>query len=710
MSIIWLPTRKYKDKQTTKPGFEQKWFNPGPYNYVAVSLKRNYEFDKEVKSVSFKFACDTSGFVYVNDKLVCNSNNKPAYDFHNGNLPADELYFANKKVEFVSPTKSVNFLAFVQMSSPLIYDFSSGKGGFVLEGVINFKDNTSINIESDNSWDIRLENSFYDFSSYDASRKQEPWVKAEVKNYKWTLLDTNIKMTVEKEVACNNFIVKKNSTKKFVVHFPIVYAAFYEVECKCKGNVKVSVDSFEIYDKKNNTYESVGLDNYLFVKDDKVRLFDLHSVGGYVLNIENNSNDECEVIVHVNHSHYPYEVEKEIITNDKHLNDIFKKCEFAAVNCSQNILLDSPKHCEPLASCSGDYHIISLVLAMATGNFDLSKHVLKGYADLLVRNKGQNANDNYSMIHTIWLWDHYMMTGDKELLKQCVKGCEASAKLYLKSIGEQGIIDHPRRYCFIDWLNIDGYNLFSAPACLGQSVMNMFFYKSLACLSDIYKEIGEEKLSKKYASKARKLKKAINNVLFDKERGLYFEGQLEVPSGYKTEIPEGNGKIHFRKHANILAVAYGLTTKKQAKAIINKTFGELNELEVQPYFMHYYFEAIHKAGLDNKYARKLLEYWTKNIKIADKALPEGFYKPHPTYPFDYSHAWACSPYYSFIIASSGLNILEPGMKKISLNLSSLRLSNVSYSIGTPYGFIDVKLEKGKEPQIKFPSEIEYTIL
>ena len=365
------------------------------------------------------------------------------------------------------------------------------------------------------------------------------------------------------------------------------------------------------------------------------------------------------------------------------------------INCSQNILLDAPKHCEPLASCSGDYHIISLVLAMATGNFDLSKHVLKGYADLLVRNKGQNANDNYSMIHTIWLWDHYMMTGDKELLKQCVKGCEASAKLYLKSIGEQGIIDHPRRYCFIDWLNIDGYNLFSAPACLGQSVMNMFFYKSLACLSDIYKEIGEEKLSKKYASKARKLKKAINNILFDKERGLYFEGQLEVPSGYKTEIPEGNGKIHFRKHANILAVAYGLTTKKLAKAIINKTFGELNELEVQPYFMHYYFEAIHKAGLDNKYARKLLEYWTKNIKIADKALPEGFYKPHPTYPFDYSHAWACSPYYSFIIASSGLNILEPGMKKISLNLSSLRLSNVSYSIGTPYGFIDVKLEKYK---------------
>ena len=47
MSIIWLPTRKYKDKQTTKPGFEQKWYNPGPYNYVAVSIKRNYE-DKEL--------------------------------------------------------------------------------------------------------------------------------------------------------------------------------------------------------------------------------------------------------------------------------------------------------------------------------------------------------------------------------------------------------------------------------------------------------------------------------------------------------------------------------------------------------------------------------------------------------------------------------------------------------------------------------------
>lgn len=697
MSIIWLPKKGYEKYQESSVSP----FSTKPINYVVTSIKKTLMFEQEVKSVSFKYVSDTSAILYINDVLVSNANVKTHGDFIFEERPTTEFYWTEKEVEVNS--KEINLLAYVQLSPTKFLDFSSGFGGFILKGVATLKDGTKVEFETDKTWDIRLENRYYSPRCYDAKKELGEYVKAEEKDYKWTIYESNIPLPIEEEISFDNkFIIEANKKAHFIRDLPIIYSSYIELEVKCLGEVDIHIDTYE---NKNKTGEL----ETLFVNNDRIRIFDMYSVGKLDIKVKNKSSSNAEVIVHLYHSHTPTPKLGSIITNNERLNDLFKKCQFATVNCSQTLLLDSPMHLEPAASCSGDYTIISLVLGFSTGNYDLIKHALRVYFRLLLNNHGRNANGDYALIPFRWLWHFYMITGDKQLLKDCLPGLKATLEEFATYVGDNGIIEKSYNYVFMDWLVVDGYNLFCPPKNLGQSVYSMFYYDALVHASKIFDALEDEKNAKKTSNKAKRLKKAINELLFDKERGLYIEG-LNTPlqNGFRkvyrgTAVPPGvEGKIYYRKHANVLATAYGLANKKTSKQILSKIFGELKDLEIQPYFQHYLFEAIHRNGLDNKYAMKVVKEWTRHVKVKDKGLPEGFYKPTPTYIFDFSHAWACSPYYSFIVAASGLEILEPGMRKIRLNMSNLRLKDVTYSIGTPFGFIKINNCK----VIEKPIEIE----
>ena len=94
------------------------------------------------------------------------------------------------------------------------------------------------------------------------------------------------------------------------------------------------------------------------------------------------------------------------------------------------------------------------------------------------------------------------------------------------------------------------------------------------------------------------------------------------------------------------------------------------------------------------------------MRECPKGLAEGFYKPTPDYSFDHSHAWGGTPAYALPLALSGLEILEPGYKKIRFNPSLLDLEYAKVQIPTPYGVVELTMEAGKEPVISVPAGIE----
>ena len=54
---------------------------------------------------------------------------------------------------------------------------------------------------------------------------------------------------------------------------------------------------------------------------------------------------------------------------------------------------------------------------------------------------------------------------------------------------------------------------------------------------------------------------------------------------------------------------------------------------------------------------------------------------------------------------SGLEILEPGYKRIRLNPDLLGFESAITEIPTPYGYIRIEMQEGKEPIVTIPDGI-----
>ncbi len=712
MPIIYLPNDKYPLSEDSSYSF----FDVRNDKYSVVEIKKECSFDSEIDSIEFKYAADTVMFLRINGKTVINSNVKPDGDFIGGDKKTTKFYLGNKKVDYSNDSvKELSIVAFVSTGVIKLYDFSSGQGGFYFDGTIKLKNGEVIKEESDESWLIRKLNSYKrperimpstDHSyEYDGSVDADEWVNAEIKEYDWNLVDSEIDSTIEKELEFDNtLLIPARSKRQITVDFPLIYASYLEIESESDGYM---VGTIETYEDKNPG----NMFKFLLKGNERVRFFDMSSIGKIKVSVENRSKSESTFKVRVYRSFYPYKNMGYIETNNPKLDDLFFKCKFAAINCSQTMILDSPKHLEPLGSCSGDYRIITLLTSFMTGDYSLMRHTIRGYGDTLLMNNGENANLSYALVWVNWLYQYYMITGDKETIKYSSRAIISVCELFKTFLDEEFRIDHPYSYVFMDWLMVDGYSLFNPPKALGQTVMMMYYYRALWCASFIFGELKDEENFKKYQYLSLKLKKSINRYLFDEKVGLYKEGETTPDNpNYKAKylnkpIPENPTTPYFMKHSNFLALAFSLQDDYTSKFIMEKIFKELKEKEIQPYFLHYGFEAVHNQGMDRKYAMRILKEWLKNVKEKDKGLPEGFCKPTPDYVFDHSHAWACSPYYSFLIASSGLKILEPGMKKISLQPKDLGVEGLKYSLATPYGFIkfDFTMEN---PVVECPTEIK----
>ena len=145
--------------------------------------------------------------------------------------------------------------------------------------------------------------------------------------------------------------------------------------------------------------------------------------------------------------------------------------------------------------------------------------------------------------------------------------------------------------------------------------------------------------------------------------------------------------------------------KPACQAILEKVMTDESLGEVQPYFAHFLLDAIYRNDLRDRYTLQILEAWKAPVLECPYGLAEGFIKPEPTYSFDHSHAWGGTPAYALPLALTGLELLEPGYRKIRLNPSLLGLTNAAAEIPTPYGMITVTMEQGREPVIAVPDGI-----
>ncbi|MBQ6020288.1 MAG: hypothetical protein IJL26_08935 [Clostridia bacterium] len=704
---IWLPEEKYPDRQTTK----YSCMIAGESNYTTAEFRREYDFGgREIARARFRVSGDTAFALFADGEFLFRGPAGVGGDFLYNEELRPEFYATEYELTGENcPALRRGVLplsALVRMGSVRICEYSRGAGGFLLEGKVFFADGGEESIFSDGSWRARLLPAYDAPYAYNGENAAEEFVP-ESKTPPVKTLTAPIPPCEEHILPLKNggeIALGANRTAKRTFSLDRTYACYLNVYAETDAPTDVKIVGYELDGGHDWEYRLHFTGNAVFYG------MELQSVGGVRVEAKKETDAPAKIRVELRASHYPVAVEAKAAASDEELNTVLEVCAHSLKYCRQTIHLDSPKHCEPLA-CTGDYYIETLMTAFTFGDLRLAAFDVRRTAELLRRHDGEMFHTSYSLIWVQMLWDVYRLTGDTALLRENADALGLLLRRFAGYVGKNGLIETPPNYMFIDWLCPDGINLHHPPKALGQTCMCMFYYGALKTAEKIYTVLRASESAADAQRKSAALHRAIRKYLWDKEKKLFFEG-LNTPTPEHMichYMPKNVEKRYYRRHANILAAYFGFFGARTNRALLRRVIGNDSLGEVQPYFQHFLLDAVYRCGLREEYTLKLLDQWKAPVAECPKGLPEGFYKPDPGYRFDRSHAWAGTPAYAFPLAVSGLKMLEPGFRKISLAPSSLGLESVSVEIPTPYGMIRIAVKKDGTSRIETPDEIELQI-
>lgn len=697
---IWLPKDKYENEQKTViSGFEKEKAN----NYTVAEFEKKYSFEKTVSCVELRFCGDALFQLFLNDNIVATGPVCVGGDFI-GNERIRENFYAFEHTLYPN-SKELNFFARVQMLPVHLCEFSSGHGGFMLSAIITFEDKTQTEIHTDQDWLVRKNGAYTYYNSFDGRIAADEFVFAEnIKNI-WNTTTAPIPVREENIILCENSTINllPFEEKEVYLEFDKIWAGFILVNSKSTGEVFVDLQCREL--KENPRKESL-----IFIGEQEYRGFYLHSVGNIVAKVKNSTDKNVNITISYASTHYPIYEEAQTLTSDNDLNQVLETCKHTLKICRQTHHLDSPLHCEPLA-CTGDYYIETLMTPFSFGDLRLAEFDLIRTAYMLERENGRLFHTTYSLIWVKMLYDVYMITGNVSLLKDCKKALDLLLACFETYIGENGLIETPPDYMFIDWIYIDEISMHHPPKALGQTCLNMFYFGALDCAQKIYRVLKREDFAEACVMKREAIRTAVNSLLFDSEKVCYFEGLNTLTN---TELlgewmPQNVLKRYYLKHSNVLAAYFGICDDNTARTLVHKIMADEIDNDCQPYFLHYLLEAVYRLGLREEYTLKIINRWKKPVLECTKGLVEGFIAPEPTYSFDHSHAWGGTPLYSLPKALMGLNILSAGMKEIELSPSLLGLKYAKTELLTPHGKIICQTKEGEKPCIQCPDNIKVII-
>lgn len=693
---IWLPKEDYNDNQTTiHSGFLAK----NVKYYTVAEFVKNYSFKKNIVKANLRFSGDTSFQLYCNDNIVATGPACVGGDFIGNETPRDNFY--SYETSICPNSNQLNIFARVQMMPIQICEYSKGHGGFMLFATLFFEDGTQEIISTDETWLVRKNSSYNAPMSFDGRIKPDEYVNAEYTPNIWNTTTAPIPVREEHEICEKDGKISllPHEEKILVLDFDKIWSGFVCVYVKTQGNLFASLMCRELE-------ETTKAESLVFSGEQEYRSFYMHSAGNILLELKNDSNFVSDIKVSFIATYYPVYEEVSTVTSDAQLNLVLQTCKHTLKICRQTHHLDSPRHCEPLA-CTGDYYIETLMTPFSFGNMRLAEFDLIRTAVMLERENGRMFHTTYSLIWVKMLYDVYMFTGNKDLLKKCEKALNLLLERFESYVGENGLIENPPDYMFIDWMFVDGISMHHPPKALGQSCLNMFYFGALDSAEKIYAVLGLTKFAENCLKKKENLRITINSLLFDYKKGCYFEG-LTTPT--KDELinkwmPQNVEKRYYLKHSNILAAYFGVCSDEIGKVLIDKIMTNKIEGNCQPYFIHYLLDAVYRLGLREQYTLKICEQWKEPVEECSKGLVEGFAVPGLVYHFDHSHAWGGSPLYSLPKALLGLDIVSPGMNKIILSPNLLGLEYAKVELLTPHGKVVCEMNEDCETKITHPKDV-----
>ena len=114
------------------------------------------------------------------------------------------------------------------------------------------------------------------------------------------------------------------------------------------------------------------------------------------------------------------------------------------------------------------------------------------------------------------------------------------------------------------------------PKCMGQTVLNAFYYKALVDAVIIAKRLGWSEATL-WQERAHNLHKAFHRCFYDEQKGMYMDGLSDPVAGSEWQ-PENIPMKHYSRYSNTLAVLYGLCPSTEAVRLVRLVAEEQTQL------------------------------------------------------------------------------------------------------------------------------------
>lgn len=332
-------------------------------------------------------------------------------------------------------------------------------------------------------------------------------------------------------------------------------------------------------------------------------------------------------------------------------------------------------------------------------------------------------------MHTVMMArEHYMHTGDTEMLAEIYEDLKKKTLIDLE--GEDGLISTRTGKVtpeFLESIHFSGRGFrdivdwpagtpegqeqrsMAGPTPEGErdgyvftdynTVVNAFHFYALKCMSEIAAALGKREDASFYLSQSEKVKAAIMEKMFDKEKGIFVDGI---------------GTDHSSLHANMFPLAFNMVPEGNIKSVAE--FIKTRGMVCSVYGAQYFLEALYNAG-EAEYALNLMtsdskRSWMNMLNVGSTMTTEAwdeYYKPNLTW----NHAWGSAPGNIIPRRLMGIQPLDPGYETFTVNPQPQGLEDLEIKIPTIRGSIQCNLKSNDnlwEMELSVPGNSEAFVL
>ncbi len=308
-------------------------------------------------------------------------------------------------------------------------------------------------------------------------------------------------------------------------------------------------------------------------------------------------------------------------------------------------------------------------------------------------------------------WNDYLYTGDDRSLQDSYAILKKRTLLELREQNDlistttglqspeflQGIRMKDKIRDIVDWphTGILGLNKAEGGEADGfiftdyNAVTNAYHYEALKLMSAIAGVLNLPEDKTFYAGEARTFKERYNKAFLDKRKGYYKDG-------ITTD--------HASLHANMFALAFGLTPEKNRASVAD--FIRSRRMACSVYGAQFLMDAVYEAH-DADYALSLLtdttdRSWYNMIRVGSTISLEAWddkYKPNQ----DWNHAWGAVPANTIPRKLMGIEPVKPGYELVRIKPQTASLEWAKIEVPTIRGSIGLSIEN------KLDSDRRYTL-